>query len=159
MRVVVIDDWDNRHNWITSLFSQFDIQNVDITHFKCPNQVRDQDIWDADLVCLDHDMCVWEEAGDLKGGLIVSLECPNTDRAHGLNMLNPHCGCPTGRDTVEQIIRLGANTKVWVHTSNHIGGPVMVKRLTEAGFKAVWQPADETRSLTLLLEGLEVLWP
>lgn len=158
MRVVVIDDWDDRHRRITSLFSQIGRFQRDavFAHFRYPGHVKDQDVWDADLICLDHGMCLWEEPGVSVGGLITNLECPNKDRAHGLNMLNPHCGCPTGRDTVEQIVRLGTNAKMWVHTSNHIGGPIMAKKLTSAGFKAVWQPADETHNLVPLLKELGV---
>lgn len=151
MRIAIVDDWEARHTKIINLFKQVGITK-DISQFRHPGQLSDGHVKELDLVCLDHDMCTSVDI--LSDDIIQTFECPNKDKSHGLNMLNPTCGCPTGRDTVEQLIKSNSKAAVWVHTSNHIGGPIMVKRLKESGFRAVWYPADESPNLVELLKEL-----
>lgn len=132
--VVIIDDWAERHTKIKKLLSEAhsDLTFVD---YRFPAEVNLEALFKADLICLDHDMCI--------GGALGLSGCPHpTHNPPGTNMLDPYCGCSTGQYIVEALIQNVSYRNVWVHTSNFIQGPKMERQLVSNNFWATWTPVD-----------------
>lgn len=90
-----------------------------------PDQVTEDDLREAQVCFLDHDMCQQTPEGCMH---------PLADDQVGLNFLDPSCGCPTGTDLVHRMAGQPARPVCCVHTANPEGGNRMTKILRDAGF-------------------------
>lgn len=129
MKVLIVDDWDTRHHRVREVFRSAGRPAVFKSRMH-PNAVTDEDILDAEVVFLDHDMCQAEEDHD----------CPNPRVKPGENFLDAHCGCPTGQDLVKRLVALPARPPCIVHSQNPVGGRAMAQGLLDAGFPVAWSP-------------------
>lgn len=132
MKVLIVDDWQFRHDWIHRVFRDAGVYTANFVSRYSPAEVTLDDMDGADLIFLDHDMC--RSGGDLEA------PCPNP-KPNSTNSLNPYCGCPTGMDMVDRIIQRGRSVKCVVHTANPPAGSRMSAALKQAGFQTAYTPA------------------
>lgn len=114
LSVLILDDWQGRHDRIQDVLDT--LPGVEITYQRryAPEQVQPTDWHWADVVFLDHDMCL----GPLKVGSL-SAPCPSTGVALS------GCACPTGFDAVQALIRSGARPQCIIHSANPAGAQRM----------------------------------
>lgn len=146
MHVLIVDDWQFRHDWIRGVFAQGGVIDITFTSRYSPSEVTLDDLDRAGMIFLDHDMC---KAPD-------GVACPNPVRiGTSTNSLNAGCGCLTGMGMVERIIHRGKPMRCVVHTANIPAGKRMTQALRVEGHRAVNTPAIDCSNLlpsTLLKE-------
>ena len=138
MHVLIVDDWQFRHDWIRGVFAQGGVTGTIFTSRYSPAEVTLDDLDRAGMVFLDHDMCRAPEG----------VACPNPVR-HGTstNSLNASCGCQTGMHMVERIIHRGKPMRCIVHTANIPAGKLMTQMLRTMGHRAINTPALDCSNL------------
>lgn len=131
MNVLIIDDWQFRHDLITDGLSRSK-GTFEVEHRFSPDDTHPTDYRWADVLFLDHDMCCAPEGEP----------CPQPNgHGNGSNCLNKGCGCPTGMDAVRALLAQPKRPHVVVHSDNLTEGKRMVNILRGHGVSAEWSPA------------------
>ncbi len=137
MNILIIDDWQSRHDLITYGLSRSG-GTFEFEHRFSPEDTHPTDYRWADVLFLDHDMCCAPEGEP----------CPQPNgHGKGSNCLNKGCGCPTGMDAVRALCAQPTRPHVVVHTGNPTAGIRMSEILHAHGFSVVRSPEPGWDSL------------
>lgn len=141
MRILVLDDDDNRHAYFDKQFPNDDVNHVH-TYSKCVATLLSDDKFD--VVFLDHDLNDhgYKSLASDKDGYI-QRSMTQFSRPYELD----------GRDVVEDMVQFLPAEKrpgqVIVHSWNPSGAQEMMKMLKDAGFNAirwVFNPKDNLKA-------------
>lgn len=134
MRILFVDDLTSRVDQLRDLLDQAHVEAA-IDHRRAVREVAvPADIHAADVLFLDHDLCV-------AGGATLK-PCPASGNVY-------QCFCPDGRDLVRRILASGVPPRrVVVHSANPTDGAQMAQMLRDAGWPVVYAPVGTWAGVT-----------
>jgi len=121
--VLIVDDSHARHATILTMLGKVaPLKGWTIVSRYSPAGVSDAELVQADIVFLDHDMCLGSHPIDEPSPLPLANFCPTSGESE-------RCTCPTGLDLAERLCDLlspepghrAARPAVVVHSANVIG--------------------------------------
>lgn len=110
MNILFVDDSVERFELFSRALKH---ENIHILWRTNPIYMTIPDVMCADIIFLDHDMCLYEQNGE---------RCRCRRRNEG-------CDCPNGTDAVRFLVEQNFGGSVVIHTSNPVGASSMEQHL------------------------------